>query len=230
MLALGVVHQGHAGAGDVGQVGDLARVVHAQLDHRRLMRGGEAQQRQRQAHVVVEVALRGQGRIALVGAQHGGQHLRDGGLAVAAGHGYQRQIKLSAPAGRQRAQGRQGVGHLNAGQARRLQPAMGNGGGGAGRAGLGQKGVGVETLALQGHEQVAGLQRAGVGVHARQRRGAVAHQARGRDAGAQQLEGLLQRHHGGVVGVAHATAPRRASASRACAMSENGWRWPAVSW
>jgi hypothetical protein len=43
VLALGVVDQGHGRLGDGGQVGDLARVVHAQLEHRqRCARAGAA--------------------------------------------------------------------------------------------------------------------------------------------------------------------------------------------
>ena len=65
------------GASGVGQVGDLARVVHAQFDHRRLVRGGAGATASAATTSLLKVALRGQGRIPARAA--GGQHLRDGG-------------------------------------------------------------------------------------------------------------------------------------------------------
>jgi hypothetical protein len=58
--ALGVVHQRHVGTREARQVVDLAGMVHAHLDHRGAMAWRAAQQHQRQADVVVEVALRRQ--------------------------------------------------------------------------------------------------------------------------------------------------------------------------
>jgi hypothetical protein len=52
----------------------------------------QAQQRQRHADVVVEVALVAKAPRAEPGAQDGRDHLRDRGLAVAAGHRDQRQV------------------------------------------------------------------------------------------------------------------------------------------
>lgn len=223
MLALRVVDQRHRRPGDVREVGDLAGMVHAHLHHGRLVRGPQAQQRERHADVVVEVALRGKGGRTLPGAQHGCDHLRDGGLAVAARHADERQAPLRAPARSQRAERAQRVGHLDAGQARGLQPRMRHGGHCARLARLGQKLVRVETLALERHEQVARRQRARVAVHAHDERGTVAHEAR---AGHEGMH-LRQGHHRPAV---HAASLRSESASRACAMSENGWRRPAVSW
>ena len=57
--ALGVVDQGHVGLGEAGEVGQLAGVVHAHLQHGVAMGRGQAQHHQGQADVVVEVALRG---------------------------------------------------------------------------------------------------------------------------------------------------------------------------
>ncbi len=101
---------------------------------------------------------------------------------------------------------------------------MGQGCGGTGLAGLDQELVGIETLALQGDEQIPGLQRAGVGVHAREHGLAVADQPCLGDMRLDQLQRLLQGHHDRFF------PSRAASALRASAMSENGWRWPAVSW
>ncbi len=102
VLALGVVHQRHRGPGDAGQVRDFARMVHAQFQHGDAVFGTQPQQLQRQPDVVVQVALRGQRRIRLPGAQDGSDHLRHGGLAVAAGHRDQGQAELGAPARSQR--------------------------------------------------------------------------------------------------------------------------------
>ena len=224
VLALGVVDQGHRGAGHGCQRGNFAGVVHAQFDHGRLVRSREAQQHQRHADVVVEVALRGKGRLALPGPQDGGNHLRDGGLAVATRHADQRQSELGAPPCSQGAKRRQSVGHFNAGQPRRRDATVRQGGCGAAGLGLGQEGVGVKSLTLERDKQVAGLQGAGVGVHTGQGRGAITHQVGAGDALADKAQGLLKGHH------AHVLPPRACSAARAWAMSENGRRTPATSW
>ena len=43
VLTLRVVDQGHGGLGDVGQLGDFARVVHAQFQHRDTVAGAQTQ-------------------------------------------------------------------------------------------------------------------------------------------------------------------------------------------
>ena len=179
VLALRVVHQRHGRRGHAGQHGDFAGVVHAQLHHGHAVCGAQAQQGQRHAHVVVQVALRGQRGAAVPGAEDGGQHLRDSGFAVAARHGHQRPGKAAAaPASGHLPQRAAGIGRGQAGQAAGLQlrPA-----GGihqrAGRAfarGFGQEVGGVEALAAQRHEQVARRERARVGVHAGHGRGRIA--------------------------------------------------------
>ena len=96
VLALGVVDQGHRGAGHGCQRGNFAGVVHAHLQHRNAMRVRHAQQVQRHAYGVVEIAARGQCCLALpahMRAQNGRDHLRDRGLAIAAGHGHQRDVE-----------------------------------------------------------------------------------------------------------------------------------------
>ena len=207
----------------------------------------------RHTNGVVEVALRGQCGIARVRGQDACHHLRHGGLAIAAGHCHQRQSELRTPAGRQRAECAQGVGHLDAGQARRRQTALRQCGRGTGRARLRQKSVGVKALALQRDKQIARLQAAAVGVNARQRSAACAQQARLGFARSDPAVRLLQRHQGrGRAGLGlqcgvffnkegHSAAPcalasrasavaRACNAMRACSMSENGRRSPAVSW
>ena len=42
------------------EVADLARVVHAHLDHRAAVAGAQLEQRERQADVVVQIAARGE--------------------------------------------------------------------------------------------------------------------------------------------------------------------------
>lgn len=75
--------------GDIGlhhlaKIPDLPRAVHARLDHRRLMRAGEAQQRLRRADLVIIVG-RGLERMELH-AQYRGDHFLCCRLADAARH------------------------------------------------------------------------------------------------------------------------------------------------
>ena len=67
---------------------------------------------------------------------------------------------------RQLPQGRFGVGYFHTRQSSLLQTVLGQSRHGAHGFGLRQEIVCVETVAAQGHEQVAGLQTACVGVHA----------------------------------------------------------------
>ena len=90
---------------------------------------GQAQQRQRHADVVVEVAARGQ---ALAGLREDrGDHLLGGGLAVAAGHADQRAGELLAPGARGALERRLRVRHHDLRQRQRLGGAD-HGAGGAG--------------------------------------------------------------------------------------------------
>ena len=154
----------------VASARDLAGMVHAELDHRGAMRRAQAQQGQRQADVVVEVAFGGEAGVALPGAEDGGDHLRHRRLAVAAGHRHQRQIEALPPGRRELTEGETGIGHLEPGQAGLGQAALGQRGDGAGRLGLGQEVVRVEALAAQGDEQIAGPNGAGVAVHPNERK------------------------------------------------------------
>ena len=127
----------------------------------------QAQQGQRHANVVVQVALGGQGIFTLPAhssTQDAGQHLGDGGFAVAAGHGNQWQAELGTPQGGQFAQRTAAVGHLHAGQTGFGQASLGHRCHSTRRSGLGQKMVGIECIAPQSHKQVARTQAAAVGV------------------------------------------------------------------
>ena len=64
MRAHGVIDQRHRGCGHAGQTGNFARVVHAQFDHSQAVLGLQTQQRERHAHVVVEVAFGREGALA----------------------------------------------------------------------------------------------------------------------------------------------------------------------
>ena len=196
VLTLGVVDQGHRGLGDGGQGGNFTGMVHAQLDHRQRMVRAQAQHGQRHADLIVEVALSGQKSLWLVGAQDGRHHLGHRGFAVAAGHGHQRQRELCTPVRGQFSQRQFGIGHHEAGQACDSQTRLGiialaDGGHRTFGFGLGQKFIGVETLATQGDKQVTRLQRAGVGVDAGKSHVTLAHQT----GMVQPRLGLLQSHH-----------------------------------
>jgi len=224
VLALGVVDQGHRGLGDARQLGNLAGMVHTQLHHAQLVHGTEAEQGQRHANRVVEVALGRKRRIAGLGLQDAGDHLRHRGLAIAAGDGNQGQAKHAAPAGRQGPQGLGGVRHLDAGQAQRLQATVRDRRGGqALRPHLGQKVMCIHALTLERHKQIARLQAAAVRVHTQQGRGTIAHQPRLRLEGLDPLPCLLQSHHCCI-------PSRRSKAARALSMSENGCFTPWISW
>ena len=82
VLVAGVGDERDRGLRERGERGDLARVIGAHLDHRVAVRGLEAEQRQRHADVVVEVAA-GRERRARAGEDRREQFL-GGRLAVAA--------------------------------------------------------------------------------------------------------------------------------------------------
>ena len=111
---LRIIDQRGIGAGDAGERGQLAGVVHAHFDHSvALVAQGE--QGERQADVVVEIARRCQHRIgAELGAQHGGQHFLHGGFATGAGDAEHLRVHRPPPRRRQRLQRRQRVGHRKA--------------------------------------------------------------------------------------------------------------------
>ncbi len=225
VLALRVVDQADGGRGDGGELGDLADMVHAELDDAGEVPGlvvlAQAQQRQRHADVVVQVAFGREGRIGLPGAQDRRDHLRDRGLAVAAGHRDQRKVAAPSPSRRQLAEGAPRVGHLQAGQAGFGQPVFGHACNRAGLFRLREEIVRVEPLALQRDEEVARPQAARVAVHAADLHRAVADERRRR----QQRMRLRQAHHGRIL----RTPVLWASIVRASTMSEKGCFTPATS-
>jgi len=102
MGGTGIVDQGHRRRRQLAEVGDLAEMVHAHLDHRIAVLLAQAQQHQRYADMVVEVATGGEdGLGANMLAQHCGNHFLDRGLAAGASQGDQGQAEATAPECRQ---------------------------------------------------------------------------------------------------------------------------------
>jgi hypothetical protein len=221
--ALGVGHQGHGRGADLRQVGDLAGAVHAHLDHRRAMPGSEAEQGQRQADVIVQVAARRQHGGAERRLEDGGDHFLGRRLAVRAGHRDHRQVEAGAPGGGEAAEGEARIvdddRRYAIRQARGLMQEQRHG---PGRHRLCQEIVGVEAFAAERDEQLAGIDVAGVRRYAAHDE-VVADQAPA--AGAGDI-GKPPFHHA----TSRCEAPRAARARRACSISENGVRTPATSW
>ena len=118
---------------------------------------------------------------------------------------------------RELAEGELGVGHFETRKTRGQAAVVRDRGHRALVARLGDEVVGIEVVALERHEEVAGLQRAGVRVHALHFDGAVAHEA-------------ALHPGGGALEVEHAGHFLALSAACACAWSENGCLTPAISW
>ncbi len=78
-----------------GQIVDFAGMVHAHFQHCVAMRRVHAQQHERQTDVVIEIAFGGENGVIQTrfGAQNLRRHFLDGGLAVAAGNGNDRNGK-----------------------------------------------------------------------------------------------------------------------------------------
>jgi hypothetical protein len=162
-----VVDERDVGARQPRQVVDLAGVVHAHLEHGEAVRRAQAQQHQRQADVVVEVAFGGEHRVITAGldAQDRRQHFLDRGLAVAAGHRDQRNREVRAPGGGEPAEREAGVvDPKRVADFGRLR-AIEHDAGGALLQRLRAEGAAVEFFAAQRNEQVARADRAAVGRH-----------------------------------------------------------------
>ena len=152
---------------------DLARMVHAQLDHADAVLRAQAQQRQRHADVVVEVALRRER------ARRRSQARRIDAiicvtvvlplLPVTAISGSCEAARASRRPARRSARQRVGA-PRSPGRPASARPRCGDRRDRAGaRAPAARKSLRIEALALQRDEQVARLQRARVAVHARDR-------------------------------------------------------------
>ena len=166
MGAPGVGDERHLGTGDGGQIGDLARMIGPHLQDQEVLVPG-SEQGEGHSDVVVQVALGGADRSNLV--KDGGDHLLDGGLAVAAGDGHHPPGEAVAPGGGQAAEAQAGVVYQPLGQFR-IQGTVHQGGGGALGRGLGDKVMAVEARPPQGHEEGPAAVLTGVGDHAMERR------------------------------------------------------------
>ena len=157
--ATGIGQQGRLGAGDVGQVADLARVIGPKLQDQPVLVPG-AEQGQGHPDVVVEVALGRHDAPDL--AQDGGDHLLAGGLAVAAGDGQDPAWDAPTPGSGQAPEAEAGVVHHPLGQIQ-VQGALHQGRDSPIGSGLGDEGVCVEALPAQRHEQAPGAVAPAVG-------------------------------------------------------------------
>ena len=226
VLALRVVDQRHRRARDLGEVRDLAPVVHAELDRAPAVRMAQAEQRERQPDVVVQVAARGQhGFFTRMLPEDRRQHLLDRGLAVRAGDGNERRREARAPVAREIAEAAaRVVDHQCRQRVLAAILAVDHRRRGLRRRHCLQKIVAVEALAAQRDEEIARLDRAAVGRHAgEQRVGPAA-------AGAERGRGLGQPHHPFLLAFALSASSLFDNALRACSSSEKCVRRPAISW
>jgi hypothetical protein len=151
------------GAGDARQRVDLPGVVHAELDHQRLVARLEPEDRQREPDVVVQVPRRAPHAPAR-GLEHARAQLLGGGLAVRAGDRDDGPRELRAPCTRQGSERRHGVADHDRGQLElRVRCARDQRGRCTARGGLGHEVVAVERLALHRDEERARAERARVG-------------------------------------------------------------------
>ena len=192
VFTLGIEHQRHRWLCHGGQTGDLARMVHAHLDHTHAVGITQAQQRERDTDVVVEVAARGKGSLCTqVGHQNGGDHFLGRGLAVAAGDGNQRALETTAPAARQRPQRTAGIGHPQRGHANALGERFGQHGSCTGVDGGVNESMAIEAIAVQRDVQVTGAHGARIGGNAGEALGAAAEH---RDVGQPLVDGAQIKH------------------------------------
>ena len=217
VLALGVVDQRDGRRGDAREAGDLAAMIHAELDGAPAVRRPHLEQRERHADVVIQVAGGGEHRlIAGVAPQDCGEHFLHRGLAVGAGDGDEHRCEARAPVARELA--KRALAVLHDDDRKRIRPlivVIDHGGGRAAPDGGIEEVVPIEALAAQGDEEFIAPDRAAVGRHAGKARVGAAGAAAG---------------HARCFGRAHHRVLRRASAARAAAWSENASRSPAISW
>jgi hypothetical protein len=157
---------------DAHELGDLACMVRAHLDDREAVLRVEPQQSHWNADVIVEIAARRKGRPGA--REDGGDHLLDGGLAVAARDADERAGVVRAPAHGRARQGRLRVVHDDLRELR-LHLLAHDGGGRAGSLRRGDELRAVEPRPAQGDEELIGRKRARIGrdageraVHARE--------------------------------------------------------------
>ena len=161
---VGAAHIGDesaVGVGDAAEELDFAQMVGAHLDDGNLGIGGDGQQGQRHAEVVVEVALGGRHAVAL--GENGGDQFLGGGLAVGAGDADDGDGEVAAVLAGKFLQGAQHVGDDDATVVDLVLRIADDAQGGALLEGLRSKGVAIEMLALEGKEDASGGDGARVG-------------------------------------------------------------------
>ncbi len=210
----------HVGERHAGERADLAGRRHADLHDRRRVLGPQAQDRERHAEVVVEVALR---------AQHGAARLEDArrhvlrrGLADRARDGDERDRRAASHVAPEVGEGerrvgdaddRQAGGRLDLGADERRRRLL--------RRGVGEERVAVEAGAADRHEEGARVERPRVD-RDRRDRGRVQgtrgrHDERAPGRGEDLGEGERRDRQGG-----HRCFPRPERISRATCRSSNG--------
>jgi hypothetical protein len=142
---------------------DLALVVRAHLDDGEPVRILETAQRDGHADVIVQVALGCQARAQL--AEDRGRHFLDGRLAVAAGDAYHRAGERAPPCQRELRKRGERLRHDHLRQ-RNLDAPADQRSRRAARRHVCDEVVAVETLADEGDEQRARLDRTRIGHHA----------------------------------------------------------------
>ena len=156
----------HRGTHHLPQIADLAEVVHARLDDRRLMLRHQAQQGLWCTDLVVVVGLGLEGKE--MPAQHRGDHLLGGGLSGGAGDLHHGDGEFLPIPPRQLSQRPEGILHLHIELPRhqRLRQAAAQAARSAALQRLRQIGVAVKALTHQWDEQAALLHPAAVGADA----------------------------------------------------------------
>src|SRR5690606_24586632 len=167
VLALRVVDEGHTGLDDLGEPGDLPRTIHPEFDDGRAVLLAQAEDGQRHADFIVEVA---RSRQALLAAdrlrEDGREHLLHRGLAVAAGDRDHQRVEPAPPATGKLAERAAGIGHAQGRHPKSGDGALDHDRRGATLAGLGREIMRIEALAAQCDEQLAGAKRPRIGTHA----------------------------------------------------------------
>lgn len=156
----------HRGTHHLPQIADLAEVIHACLDDRRLMLRHQAQQGLWRTDLVVVVGLGLEGKE--MPAQHRGDHLLGGGLSGGAGDLHHGDGEFLPIPPRQLSQRPEGILHLHIELPRhqRLRQAAAQAARSAALQRLRQIGVAVKALTHQWDEQAALLHPAAVGADA----------------------------------------------------------------
>ncbi len=154
---VGAAHVGdkaEVGVGDAAEVGNLSRVAGPHLYDGNLCIGGDGEEGEWHAEVVVEVAGGGVGAVAF--GQDSVDKLLGGGLAVGAGDAYERDGELAAVVSGQLLKGSENVWHHDAAVVDFVLRVADDAQRGTLFQCLGCEGVAVKSLPLEGEEEAAG--------------------------------------------------------------------------